>query len=77
MKTVEKFRRRIIKLEGRLDCQKCPIPKKDCESISMLLWGETKCLLRYVLSEILIFCADARDKSSVYITNATLKRRKP
>lgn len=58
MKTAQKFRRRIRSLEGKLSCERCPIPKKDCDYIAKLLYGEARCLMRVVLSEILIFRAE-------------------
>lgn len=62
MKTVTKFRRRIQSLQGKLKCEKCPIRKRDCDYLSNLIWGETRCLLKVVLSEVLIFHADKADK---------------
>ncbi len=46
--------RRILRKGRKFNCNKCPIQRRTCTTLSKGLWGEEKCLLRVVLREILL-----------------------
>lgn len=54
--------KRLLPAGRKLNCAKCPIPQRTCNSLAKAIYGEEKCILRVVLREILIFPADRADK---------------
>lgn len=62
MKAIAEFRRRMEELGEKFNCDKCPIPKKDCDSLAIFLFDAPRCLLRQMMLEIFIFRASMLEK---------------